>query len=323
LVCSKGRVQKTQIKHTGPCIVTDRLKGSSYKIKHCKSGCIDKYMQRISPLAPSSPFPPLAGPDTSYGMIHRPIKKDPFLEASIKSYNPASVWADHQDTASKPSSSLFAFIPQPEQTFPTPAELNDELDHSIFGNIFLEATYENPHISDNQNHEVLTPNPSITMERTSTGPLCLINQPQVPFSPESTFNINSTMVNNICSIDKLLCISYSSPYSEYIEWKLVQVDLEYTLNHNPAAITDGRVYVNVLISHPDDRQYNAPNQRYCTEYHELHGRFVSIQIYHLVRPSPNRAQYAKQKHLVPFSKKNKKNRKIYYLSSCHRAIPLV
>jgi hypothetical protein len=139
------------------------------------------------------------------------------------------------------------------------------------------------------------------MEKASTGPLCLINQPQVPSPPKSTFSLNSIMVNIIRSESKLLFISYSSPYTEYLEWKLVQVDLEYTLNHNPNAISDGRIYVNFLISHPSDRQYSGPNQRYWTEYHELHGRFASIQNYHLVRPSPNRAQYAKQKNLVPFS----------------------
>ena len=71
------------------------------------------------------------------------------------------------------------------------------------------------------------------MEQASTGPLCLINQPQVPSPPKSTFNLNSTMVNLIRSESKLLFIAYSSPYTEYLEWKLVQVDLEYTLNHNP------------------------------------------------------------------------------------------
>jgi hypothetical protein len=59
--------------------------------------------------------------------------------------------------------------------------------------------------------------------------------------------------------------------------------------------------VNFLICHPQDRQFNAPNQRYWPEHHEVQGRFVKPDTFHLVRPSPNNSDFIKQKNIVPFS----------------------
>jgi hypothetical protein len=73
------------------------------------------------------------------------------------------------------------------------------------------------------------------------------------------------------------------------------------LNLNPQALQDGKLFINFLICHPDDQQFNAPNQRYWPEYHELQGRFAITSTYHLVKPSPNNAQYLQQKSLTPFS----------------------
>jgi hypothetical protein len=195
----------------------------------------------------------------------------------------------------------------PFEPFPSLADLNDEL-----GTASVSYEIENPHISDRAHHEVLQPSVSINTEDALTGPLCLLNIPPTvqtnPINPflqeqpeQQPFNKQSTLLKLIQSKDKLFFTSYSSPYSDHIEWKLIQVDFEYTLNNNPNAMQDGRMFVNFLICHPNDRQFNAPNQRFWPEYHELQGRFAVNSMYHLVKPSPNVSQYIRQKNLVNFS----------------------
>jgi hypothetical protein len=77
--------------------------------------------------------------------------------------------------------------------------------------------------------------------------------------------------------------------------------MDYTLNHHPSTLQDGKLFVNFLICHLFDRQFNAPNQRLWPEYHEWQGRYSVTGIYHLVKPSRNTQAYLRQKNLVPFS----------------------
>jgi hypothetical protein len=309
---NKGRVGKIMIKHTGPWKIIEKLHGSSYKIQHCKSQRFDKkHAAHLSP-CPSNliPFPPLAGPDTSYSQINKKIKEHPFLEVGIHSYDLPTIWPsiDEANSSNHPALiSLFATTIHPFEPFPSLADLNDEL-----GAIHLSDEIENPHISDRAHQEVLQPSASINTEDASAGPLCLLN---IPPTVQTTtidpslldkpvpivFNRQSTLLKLIQSKDKLFFTSYSSPYSDHVEWKLIQVDFQYTLNHNPNALQDGKIFVNFLICHPDDQQFNAPNQRFWPEYHELQGRFAVNHTYHLVKPSPNISQYIRQKNLVHFS----------------------
>jgi hypothetical protein len=309
---NKGRVGKIMIKHTGPWKIIEKLHGSSYKIKHCKSHRIDKkHAAHLSPCPENLiPFPPLAGPDTSYSQINKKIKQNPFNEVGIHSYDLPTIWPsiNEANSANHPALiSLFATTIYPFEPFPSLADLNDELGAATIG-----YETENPHISDRVNHEVLQPSASINTENARAGPLCLLNIPPPvqnntidPSIEEQSqippFDRQSTLLKLIQSKDKLFFASYSSPYSEHVEWKLIQVDFEYTLNHNPNALQDGKIFVNFLICHPDDRQYNAPNQRFWPEYHELQGRFAVNHTYHLVKPSPNVSQYIRQKNLVHFS----------------------
>jgi hypothetical protein len=309
---TKGRVGKIMIKHTGPWRILEKLAGSSYKLQHCKTSKLDKkHAAHLSPCPEQLiPFPPLSGPDTSYSQIHKQIKTHPFIEAGIESYNPATAWpseADASESKHPALQSLFASTIHPFEQFPSLADLNDE----IAPDIFDEANLENPHISDRANQEVLTPTMSINSDLASAGPLCLVNIPtpvqKNPHDPIQTnpnpspFDKQAILIKLIQSVDKLLFISYSSPYSDQTEWKLVQLDLEQTLNNHPQALQDGKLLVNFLICHPDDHQFNAPNQRYWPEYHELQGRFAVNSTYHLVKPSPNNSQYLRQKNLTPFS----------------------
>jgi hypothetical protein len=165
---------------------------------------------------------------------------------------------------------------------------------------------------DISNSEVLTnDHPSLNIQQAPAGALCLVNQPirspqqlNIPNEEATapTFDIQLTLINLIRSDDKMLAIAYTTPYMSHIEWKLVQVDMDYTLNHHPSALQDGKLFVNFLICHPSDLQFNAPNQPLWLEYHERRGRYSVIGIYHLVKLSRNTQAYLHQKNLVPFSK---------------------
>jgi hypothetical protein len=241
------------------------------------------------------PIPPLTGPDTSsYSQIHKAIKQHPYIKAGLDSYEPASVWPLASDIESLPSPSLISFlssIPCPAEEFPTLAELNDEL-----GLVQSMTPEQNPHISDISNSEVLTnDHQSLNIQHAPAGPLCLVNQPitspqQLNVSneeaPAPTFDIQSTLINLIRSDDKILAITYTTPYTSHIEWKLVQVDIDFTLNHHPSALQDGKLFVNFLIGHPSDRQFNAPNQRLWPEYHERQGVGLTLPLQSLLRRSP-------------------------------------
>ena len=128
----RGRVGKIMIKHTGPWEVIERLDGSSYRIRHCRTKVIDKkHAAYLSPCPEQLiPFPPLSGPDNSYSQIHKPIKKHPYMEAGINAFN---------ETSLTPTTNIIYIRPTIQDTFPSLEELNRELgifattDHDITG----------------------------------------------------------------------------------------------------------------------------------------------------------------------------------------------
>ena len=46
------------------------------------------------------------------------------------------------------------------------------------------------------------------------------------------------------------------------EWHLVRVAFEATLSTHPDGLCDGRFLVDFYILHPEDKSFNAPDQRY-------------------------------------------------------------
>ena len=70
------------------------------------------------------------------------------------------------------------------------------------------------------------------------------------------------------------------------------------MQENPLTLSDGRVLATFYILHPEDTQFNAPNQRYWKQYHKFqHMKSISHQ-YHLVSPSKNEHSYCKKHSLV-------------------------
>jgi hypothetical protein len=275
----RGRVGKIMIKHTGPWEIIEKLDGSSYRIRHCRTNIVDKkHAAHLSPCPEQLiPFPPLSGPDNNYSQIHRQIKKHPYMEAGIDEYDPTSI---------APMANIINIIPSISQTFPSLEELNREL--GIFSDIDYDITeaYVKPAASFPVKSAInLFGAPSL--------------RPQSSISKRTTL---STIISKIIqSHDKLFFIVYTDPHSSYREWKLVRLDFIKSLSLNPDAITDGKFMVEYLIQHPDDAQFSAPNQRYWTEYHKTQGRFVVNHDYHLIKPISESPAYREQKNIVAYS----------------------
>jgi hypothetical protein len=104
------------------------------------------------------------------------------------------------------------------------------------------------------------------------------------------------------SKDCLFFISYTIPHSNVKEWQLVRVAYSATISANPQYLTDGRFLVDFYILHPEDKSYNAPNQRYWLEYHtELTSTYSDhTPSYHLIRPTRTSESYASAHGLRPY-----------------------
>jgi hypothetical protein len=108
----------------------------------------------------------------------------------------------------------------------------------------------------------------------------------------------------ICSIDRLFFVSHSIGLNDAREWRLVRVAFEDSLSLYPLCTQDGRFLFEFYICHPSDWRYNAINQRYWLQYHNL----LDIQSphtaseTHMIRQSNSSASYATRHKLVPFCK---------------------
>ena len=54
---------------------------------------------------------------------------------------------------------------------------------------------------------------------------------------------------------------YTTPMSLSKEWKLVQIQLEDSMNKAPSCLSTGKVLANFLVPHPADYQHKLINQR--------------------------------------------------------------
>ena len=163
------------------------------------------------------------------------------------------------------SNALVLFPVQDQYNFPSIFDLNNEL------------------VSNYPPDDIAIPNPVLLTDNT--------NQP----------TLLQSINNLIQSEDKLYFVIYSLPNSQRREWKLVRVNMEETFRENPIATQDGRFLCEFLICHPEDKAFNAPNQRYWTEYHEKKGKYMINTTYHLVKPTVNQHSFVQQHNLVPFT----------------------
>ena len=268
---SIGRVDKVEFATTGPWRVTRRVEGGSYELQSTLNNTTTKRRaSHISPVPPELvPYLPVDGADTRYGQIHRPISDEAFKNAGIKGFIPTL-----------PFKSLFLQL-HPAQSpivFPTVAELNDEL---------IEWR--------NGEKEALLEYDTSVETITSFAAKPTLHTRIIP----SLTELNALLTR---SQDRLFFLSLPLPSSTMSEWHLVRVAFEATLSTHPDCLRDGRFLVDFYILHPDDKSFNAPNQRYWLEYHEANTtvRADHTTSYHLIRPTSDSYVYAANQSLQPF-----------------------
>lgn len=89
------------------------------------------------------------------------------------------------------------------------------------------------------------------------------------------------------------------------EWRLVRCVFQDTLSAHPGCVQDGRILVNFFICHHEDKNLNAPNQRFWMQHHR---RSTSVPTsdqnvqcsYHLVQPMIKNQTFAKSQNLVTY-----------------------
>ena len=282
---SKGVVAKVKSPYTGPWEITKVLPGSSYEIRHKFSGELGKrHAAHLSPFPLQLvPFEPVDGADNRYSQMYQPIKKDPYEEAGIKGFKPYQPFREQLPAiglSAAASASLH---------FPSLAELNADICNWSEGE--MDLVFNDDTLT--QDVEIFTSNPSVIPSE----PVCAappVTKPTLPLITDLTSNL-------ITSRDRLFFIAHRVPGTNVSEWSLVRVALEDSLALNPQAFHDGRFLVDFYICHPQDKFFNAVNQRYWLEYHPQSSVESSPrELAHLIRPSSSSSQYARAEGLRPF-----------------------
>jgi len=280
-IASRGLVGKLMNAFTGPWAITEKLPGSSYSLRHEISGQLGKrHAAHLSPYPRElRPFLPSDGADNRYGQIYTPIEANPYKNAGIKGFEPVQPVNFASFNVDVDTSPLH---------FPTLAELNAEMFDWHPG----EAASVLADDSLCQQLDVFSS--AMTTQPPPSPPLPL-ETPVVP----SGVDLMATLYP---SVDRLFFISHTVPGSDVAEWSLVQVDLALSMREHPDCVHDGRFLVNFYTCHPDDKFYNARNQRYWLEYHpklcepDPHRQRST----HLIRPSSQSPSYATAEGLLPF-----------------------
>ena len=226
---------------TGPCLITAKLDGASYKIKHVATKWKDnKHTSDFSPYpAESIAFQPLDGADNQYGQTHRKIFDHLYKEAGIKGFTPPNpFWVSTNFITTSDTLAL---------QWPTLAELNNELcpypwSHNEEFNQYLSGNADSLNIV-----------PGFYMGPPPSEPLCAT--PTIPPAAILAQQI-------IKSSDKLFFIFNSIGAGNVREWRPVRVALEATMASYSSCLDDGQYLVNFYIFHSSDVWYNAINQRF-------------------------------------------------------------
>ena len=284
----RGLVGKLMNEFTGPWVITAKLKGSSYEIRHKSSGVFSKrHAAHISPYPDQLlPFMPVDGPDNRFGQLHTPIQKDPYINAGLKGFAPTQPF--------KIATAISAMQPLDDIKFPSLAELN--------ANCFQWAEGEEDLVlNDNSLCEeieifAVTRSQSAAPKRSPPPPI------EAP-APSRVPDIGPLTASILSSKDKLFFVAHKIPGSNQSEWVLVRVDLNLSVKAHPAALQDGRFLCQFYACHPADKRYNAINQQYWLEYHP---KFEVANPYrnrhtNMIRPSSQSESYADAEGLAPFT----------------------
>ncbi|KAL3762115.1 hypothetical protein ACHAWU_001566 [Discostella pseudostelligera] len=273
------RVDKLAYAYTGPWKVTAILPGGSYSLAHCNrpSTTQKKHASDLSPYPLQLiPFQPLDGADSRYSTLYKAIIPNPFIEAGITGFDPPQPFqipAQFTMVHTSPK----AFI------WPMLADFNQE----VFGS---ESIDQNQFIDDLLDE---------AFQVSYTGP-----PPAAPIIPSPPIipPLPSLIASIITSTDRLFFIAHKFGDANFYEWRLVQIDLNASMQLYPSCLQDGRFLVDFYLPHPSDIRFNATNQRYWLHYHQIDtptAPSLTPLDSHLIKPSDSSVAYATRHHLVP------------------------
>ena len=280
----RGRVGKLMYQFTGPYEVLESLHGASYSIRHCITKRPDKkHASDLSPY-PSQliPFQPVDGADSRYSQLHKSFTINPYIEAGIKGFVPP------QPFKASTTSNFLMVGSIDDFHWPTLSELNDEL-----------APF--PWKDDEERLRIMSGE-----DEHNTQAVLYNGPPPSPPTPPSPSrpSLDVLVPSIIRSADKLFFVSHSIGTGSAREWRLVRVAFDDSMALYPSCLQDGRFLVEFYIQHTADTRYNAINQRYWLQYHDIADittPTISSDT-HLIRPSDTSAAYAARHKLVPYRK---------------------
>jgi hypothetical protein len=273
-------VNKLQYAFTGPWKVNSVLPGASYELEHCENaGQKDKkHAADLSQYPPELiPFQQVDGADTQYGQLYKPVTTHPFKKAGLKVFTP------RQPYQLVPCH-LAQIQPGSDFHWPSLSELNEEI--TLF-----------PWSNDGEFRHYLANDSLDILPVMATGPPQSAPHHVIPSIPAIAASI-------ICRIDHLFFASHRIGSNDAREWRLVRVAFEDLISLCPSCTQDRQFLFEFYICHSSDWRYNAINQRYWLQYHDL----LDIQSLppaletNLIQLSDSSASYATRHKLVPCRK---------------------
>ncbi len=108
----------------------------------------------------------------------------------------------------------------------------------------------------------------------------------------------------IWSSNCLFFVSHSIGSNKAQEWHLVCVAFEDSISIYPSCSHNGQLFFEFYVCHPSNWQYNAINQWYWLQYHDISNIMSSHSFSetNLIGPLDSLASYAACHKLVPFRK---------------------
>jgi hypothetical protein len=244
------------------------------------------------------PFPHVKSSDYQFGNINKGITTNPYENASISDFQPATPWA-----------APAAFADLIMEPFPTLSEMDAEYDSwPESGNPFLheETAFAAGH--KNKAPVLTTGYTKVISSDQAESPSLQLLSTSTASRPFSQF-----VSDIIRSDDKLFFIPHSPPNQTRREWKLVQIDFTSSMRLHPSCLQDGKFLVQFFIQHYNDESVNLTEKRYWLEYHSQHNQKTLGSQYHLIPPTTLSSDIALTRNLVPY-------REWIYLSQHHQVL---
>ena len=309
----QGKVAKLSYTRRGPYKIINSYPSGSYELELVSNPSAARVKKHGSQLilCPKDllPHQPIQSSDQIFSEFNKKTLPNPFKEAHIEGYTPATPWASSAAAAhshlesSQPSPSMIASDTAIE-AFPTVEDLDEEFDSwPELSNPFSPTTVVIENSQGTSGHNTATCHSSATISGTDN---TTYSSP-ASITANNTASINSSipqfssLIQQIIkSDDKLFFISYKKPNEQRREWKLVQLDFKQSMLKSPQCLQDGIFIMNFMIQHPKDDKVSYPAKRFWLEYHKMLNPKKLHTNYIIMQPSDKSPKEAEAQDLVPY-----------------------